>query len=418
MALAAPIRTPVITPSRPAAAFPRASAHPLAGRTVLQIIPELDAGGAERTAIDVAAGLAEVGARALVASEGGRLVGELQATGGVWVPFPAGTKNPLAMLLNVRRLARIAYHERADIIHARSRAPAWVGLGAARSLGIPFVTTFHGSYAGRSAAKRLYNSVMARGDVVIANSGFTAALLRTVYGASDERVVTLQRGTDLVEFSPASVSAERVDALRRRWEVAPHERIVLLAARLTGWKGQKILIEAAARLRDRGRRDVVFVLAGDHQGRDGYVKELDRLIAQRELSGTVRRVGHCADMPAAFLAASVVTAPSTEPEAFGRVAVEAQAMGTPVIVSDLGAVPETVLAPPDVGASSRTGWRVPAGDAAALADALDEVLALGASASEALSQRTRAHVERHFSLEKMVSGTLSVYGGLLAGQRQ
>ncbi|WP_346767055.1 glycosyltransferase family 4 protein [Enterovirga aerilata] len=390
--------------------------HPLAGRTILQIIPELEAGGAERTAIDVAAGLAEVGARALVASEGGRLVGELQAHGGVWIPFPARTKNPFAMLANVRRLARIAYHERADIIHARSRAPAWVGLGAARALGIPFVTTFHGSYAGRSAAKRLYNSVMARGDIVIANSAFTADLVRSAYGAEAERVVTLQRGTDLTEFSPAAVSAERVDALRRKWEVAPHERIVLLAARLTGWKGQKILIEAAARLRDRGRRDIVYILAGDHQGRDGYVKELDRLIGQRGLAGIVRRVGHCTDMPAAYLAASVVTVPSTEPEAFGRVAVEAQAMGTPVVVSNLGAVPETVLAPPETPASRRTGWRVPAGDPAALAEALDEVLGLGASAHEGLARRARAHVEQHFSLETMIAGTLSVYGKLLAGR--
>ncbi len=404
----------MITALRSGSAFPRSSVHPLAGRTILQIIPELDAGGAERTAIDVAAGLADVGARALVASEGGRLVGELQAHGGVWIPFPARTKNPFSMLANVRRLARIAYHERADLIHARSRAPAWVGLGAARALGIPFVTTFHGSYAGRSAPKRLYNSVMARGDTVIANSAFTASLVKSLYGADEERVVTLQRGTDLTEFSPAAVSPERVDALRRKWEVAPHERIVLLAARLTGWKGQKVLIEAAARLRDRGHRDLVYILAGDHQGRDGYVKELDRLITDRGLAGTVRRVGHCTDMPAAYLAASVVTVPSTEPEAFGRVAVESQAMGTPVVVSDLGAVPETVLAPPETPASARTGWRVPAGDPDALADALDEVMALGASAHESLSRRARVHVEQHFSLETMISGTLSVYGALLA----
>jgi glycosyltransferase involved in cell wall biosynthesis len=213
------------------------------------------------------------------------------------------------------------------------------------------------------------------------------------------------------------VAPERVEALRRAWGVAPHERIVLLAARLTGWKGQKVLIEAAAKLRDGGRRDIVYILAGDHQGRDGYVKELDRLIGDRGLAGMVRRVGHCADMPAAYLAASVVTVPSTEPEAFGRVAVEAQALGTPVVVSDLGAVPETVLAPPETPASRRTGWRVPAGDPGALADALDEVLGLGASAHEGLALRARSHVEQHFSLAKMISGTLSVYGELLARKR-
>jgi UDP-N-acetylglucosamine:LPS N-acetylglucosamine transferase len=145
----------------------------LAGRTVLQIIPELDAGGAERTAIDVAAALVNAGARALVASEGGRLVSELQARGGLWIPFPAKTKNPLKMALNVRRLRQLIRRERVDLVHARSRAPAWVALAAARKENVPFVTTYHGAYSGAGALKVLYNSVMARGDVVIANSGFT-----------------------------------------------------------------------------------------------------------------------------------------------------------------------------------------------------------------------------------------------------
>ncbi len=234
------------------AAFPSSQYHPLAGRTILQVIPELEAGGAERTAVDVAEGLADVGARSLVATEGGRLVGELQAKGGVWIPFPAATKNPFAMALNVRRLARICHREKVELIHARSRAPAWVGLGAARALGLPFVTTFHGSYAGRSSVKILYNSVMARGDAIIANSHYTADLIRSLYPQAAERIRVIHRGTDFGAFSPAAVAAERVDDLRRAWGVSPHERVVLLAARLTGWKGQKMLVEAAARLRDGG----------------------------------------------------------------------------------------------------------------------------------------------------------------------
>jgi glycosyltransferase involved in cell wall biosynthesis len=216
-------------------------------------------------------------------------------------------------------------------------------------------------------------------------------------------------------FSPSAVSPERVQALRRSWGVAPHERVVLLAARLTGWKGQKVLIEAAARLKQAGMADLAFVLAGDHQGRDAYVRDLDAMIASLGLDGVVRRVGHCTDMPAAFLTASVVTVPSIEPEAFGRSAVEAQAMGTPVVVSELGAVPETVLAPPQVAPWERTGWRVPAGNAAALAEAIAGALSLGASAREALAARARAHVERHFSLERMVSDTLDAYIDLLDG---
>jgi glycosyltransferase involved in cell wall biosynthesis len=399
-----------------AAAFPSSLTHPLAGRTILQIIPELEAGGAERTAVDVAAGLAHAGARALVATEGGRLVGELQTKGGIWVPFPAATKNPVSMLMNVRRLARICHEEGVSLVHARSRAPAWVGLGAARSLGLPFVTTYHGSYGGRSAVKVLYNSVMARGDVVIANSHYTADLIRASYPQASDRLRVVHRGTDFAVFTPSAVAPERIENLRKAWGVAPHERVVLLAARLTGWKGQKVLVEAAARLRDQGLADVGFILAGDPQGRDSYVRDLDNLIASRKLASVVRRVGHCTDMPAAFLAASVVTVPSTEPEAFGRSAVEAQAMGTPVVVSDLGAVPETVLAPPDVAPHERTGWRVPAGDADALAQAIGSALTLGATAKATLAARARAHVERHFSLERMVSDTLDVYSALLEGR--
>ncbi|MGV6874930.1 glycosyltransferase family 4 protein [Pseudochelatococcus sp. B33] len=389
--------------------------RPLNGRTILQIVPELEAGGAERTTVDIAAGLAEAGARALVATEGGRLVGELQANGGIWIPFPARTKNPLSMALNARKLIGICRREGVELIHARSRAPAWVALPAARALRLPFVTTYHGSYSGKSAVKVLYNSVMARGDVVIANSHYTAGLIEAAYPVSHGRVKVIHRGTDLSRYQPDKVAPERVEALRKAWGIAPYQRIVLLAARLTAWKGQRVLIEAADLLHRQGLADVVFVLAGDPQGRDGYVRQLDKDIGERGLGDVVRRVGHCTDMPAALLASAIVTVPSTEPEAFGRVAVEAQAMGTPVIVSDLGAVPETVLGPPEVPANERTGWRTPPGDAKALAEAITEVFALGASARHALTTRARRHAERHFSLEYMVNETLDVYEKLLAG---
>lgn len=386
---------------------------PLAGRTILQIIPELDAGGAERTTIDVAAALAEAGARPLVAAEGGRLVSELQARGGVWLPFPAKTKNPLAMAANVPKLARLIREEGVDLIHARSRAPAWVALAAARMTKRPFVTTYHGSYAGRSAVKVAYNSVMARGDVVIANSDYTADLINQHHPFARERVRVIHRGTDFRRFAAGVVDPARVASLRAQWGVEADARLVLLSARLTGWKGQKVLVEAAKRLVERGVTDVRYILAGDAQGRDGYVKELDDSIRRKGLEGIVRRVGHCEDMPAAFMASSVVVVPSTEPEAFGRVAVEAQAMGAPVVVSELGAAVETVLAPPRAPAAERTGWSVPAGDAEALADAVGEALALGATARDGLASRARAHVLKRFSLERMIAETLDVYAALL-----
>jgi glycosyltransferase involved in cell wall biosynthesis len=396
------------------APYGRGERASLAGRTILQIIPRIDAGGAERTTIDVAAALVAAGARALVASEGGRLTSELQAVGGLLIPFPAATKNPLSMMLNARRLARLIIAERVDIVHARSRAPAWVALMACRIARTPFVTTFHGAYAGRSALKLRYNSVMARGDVVIANSDYTAGLVARLYPWARARLRVIHRGTDFSKFTPGAVPSARVARLRKDWSVAPDERIVLMAARLTSWKGHKVLIGAARRLKEQGIEDVRYIMAGDAQGRGGYVRELDALIDKAGLKGIVSRVGHCADMPAAFLAASVVAVPSTAPEAFGRTAVEAQALGAPVVVSDLGAVSETVLSPPETAPDARTGWRVKAGDAQALAEALQAALALGASAREAMARRARTHVEGQFSLERMTRETLEAYVGLLA----
>ena len=392
--------------------YGRDALAPLQGRAILQIIPRLDAGGAERTTVDVAAALVRAGARALVACEGGRLASELQAVGGVHIPFPAASKNPLKMALNVRRLAKLMATERVDLLHARSRAPAWVGLAACRLARRPFVTTFHGAYGGTSPLKLRYNSVMARGDVVIANSRFTAAMVERLYPQARPRIKVVHRGTDLSAFAAGAVDPARVARLRASWGVAPDERVVLLAARLTGWKGQRILIEAARLLKARGLEDLRFILAGDAQGRDSYVRDLDALIDQGGLAGIVSRVGHCADMPAALLAATVVVVPSTEPEAFGRTAVEAQAMGALTIVSDLGAVPETVLAPPETRPEARTGWRVPAGDAAALAEAIDAAMRLGSSAREAVTRRARAHVEANFSLEAMTNATLAIYCGI------
>jgi glycosyltransferase involved in cell wall biosynthesis len=384
----------------------------IAGRTVLQIVPELQSGGAERSAIDVAQALAQAGARCLVAARGGRLVSELQSKGGVWMPFPATTKNPMAMFLNSVRLARVLRDEDVDIVHARSRAPAWVAYYAARQAGARFVTTYHSAYSGTSAIKLRYNSIMAAGDVVIANSQFTAQRIAQLHPEARERIAVVPRGVDLRQFSPQAVAPSRVEQLRAEWGVEPHCRIVLMPARLTARKGHFLMIEAARLLAAQGLEDVRFIFVGDARSQ-GFKREFEQRIVRAGLSGRARAPGFCADMPAAYLAAAVTVAPSIEPEAFGRVSVEAQAMGVPLVVSNIGAAAEVVLAPPQVRAHHATGWRVPPGDAVALADAVWEALTLAASAREALALRARDFVRNRFSVEGMCDATLDLYERLL-----
>ena len=378
--------------------------------TILQVVPELETGGVERTAVDIAEACKARGWRALVASQGGRLVGELERVGGEHIAMPLATKNPFVMAANAGRLAEIVRREGVSIIHARSRAPAWSALHAARKTGVSFVTTYHGAYGQTNALKGLYNSVMARGDAVIANSHFTAGLIRDRHGVSGERVTVIHRGTNIDEI--ANVPGERVAAIRAAWGVAERERVVLQLARLTAWKGQGVTIDAFAALDPALRADCVLILAGDAQGREGYVAQLEARISAHGLGGRIRLVGHCADVAAAMNAADVVAVSSIEPEAFGRAAVEAQAAGRPVIVSDLGAVPETVLAPPLVADAERTGWRIPANDPQTLAEKMREALTLDAAALNGLSARARTNAKR-FSLEAMCRATLDVYDRFL-----
>ena len=242
--------------------------RPIAGRTVMQIVPDLQSGGAERSAVDIAQALSQAGARSLVASRGGRMVSELQAKGGVWLPFPAATKNPFAMALNSVRLARIIRDEGVDIVHARSRAPAWVAYYAARQARARFITTYHSAYSGTSPIKLRYNAIMAAGDMVIANSQFTARRIARLHPEAAGRIAVIPRGVDLRQFSPFAVEPQRVERLRADWGVEPHQRVVLLPARLTARKGHFVLIEAAKRLVAQGFDDVRFIFVGDARSDD------------------------------------------------------------------------------------------------------------------------------------------------------
>jgi glycosyltransferase involved in cell wall biosynthesis len=352
--------------------------------------------------------LAQQGFAAVVATESGRMLNELADVGGDWVPFPANAKAPHKILANAFRLRNIVRRQNIKLIHARSRAPAWSARLAARMTDTPFVTTYHGIYNAKNAFKRYYNSVMARGDAVIANSEWTAAHVAREYRFKPKRLVVIPRGVDFKRFDAAIVSAERIGALRNRWGITGDETVILLPGRLTRWKGQAVLIDALARLKNAGALgNTRAVLVGDSQGRSGYEAELTGRIAANGLEGIATLAGHVNDMPAAYLAADIVVSASTDPEAFGRVAAEAGAMERPVIATDHGGAREIVI--PD-----RSGLMVEPGDPASLAAALRTLIDGGNAKRRAMGAAARAHIAERFTVERMCADTLALYRDLLA----
>lgn len=376
-------------------------------RVILQVAPELSAGGVERTVLEVTEAIVQAGGRALLASRGGRLEAEFERLGGELFRMDAKSRNPLTIRINEGKLRQIIREEKVDLVHARSRAPAWSAYAAARAEGVPFVTTYHGAYSGTSGLKRAYNSVMAKGDVVIANSNWIAEHIRNVHETPADRIVTIPRGVDLAEFDPRAVAPARVEAIRQGWGLLGDKRLTLfLPGRLTEWKGQGLAIDAFAALAPDERAGMVLVLAGDPQGRDRYVEELQHRITALDIEASVIIAPHITDMAAAYLAADIVLAPSTRPEAFGRVAAEAAAMERPVIVSDHGGGRETVI-------EYETGARVTPGDASALSGALRAMIGLGPTVRASMGAAGRAHVIRHFSKRGLQTATLTVYKRLL-----
>ncbi|MDE8344831.1 MAG: glycosyltransferase family 4 protein [Acidocella sp.] len=372
-------------------------------RTILQLLPKLDTGGAERVVIEIADGLRAAGHKCLIAAQPGPLLGAAARTGAQIVPLALDTKSPLAIRRNAGRIARVIAAHKVDLVHAHSRAPAWSGYWAARAQKIPFVTTYHGTYSEASGLKRRYNAIMARGDRVIAVSDYIAGLIRARYGTGDDRLRVILGGVDLIKFDPAAVVGDRVTRMGRDWRVSMGEPTIMLPGRLTSWKGQSLLIAALAKL---SHREAIVVLAGDAQGRDAYVGQLLAQAAQLGVSDRLRLAGHHEDMPAAMMLADIVVNASTDPEAFGRVIVEAQAMGRIVIAADHGGARETII-------PGETGFLFSPGDAQALAAAIDTALVMTPENRLEWAQRARAHVAAHYSLAAMQADTLAVYAELL-----
>jgi glycosyltransferase involved in cell wall biosynthesis len=369
------------------------------------VLPALVTGGVERGTADIAAALVRAGWDAIVASTGGPMVHEIERAGARHVTLPLAAKNPLTMRRNIARLRDLIEREQVDIVHARSRAPAWSAFFAARQTKRHFITTFHNTYGGGNRLKRFYNSIMSSGERVIAISEFVGEHAGRVYGVGPERLRVIPRGVDLARFDPETVSPSRLVALARAWRLKDDVPVVMLPGRVTRWKGHFDVIEAVARM-ERPALQVLFVGADEQKPK--YRDSLTRRIEALGLGGLFHIVGDCRDMPAAFKLADVIISASTAPEGFGRVAVEAQAMGRPVIATDHGGSRETIL-------DHETGWLVPPGDPDALAKAITTAIGLGPDERVAMAARARAWVGEKFDTAFMCDATLSVYEEVLFG---
>ncbi|MGE0109817.1 MAG: glycosyltransferase family 4 protein [Bdellovibrionales bacterium] len=382
-------------------------------KTILQIIPALGTGGAEQAVVDIAAALHKRGDRALIVSSGGRRVEEVERLGGLHITKPVNTKNPLKIIQHAFWLAYLIRQESVDLVHVRSRAPAWSAYLACQMTKRPFVTTFHAAYNFSCRIKKSYNRVMARGVRVIAISDYIADHIKSHYHLPDERVVVINRGIDVALYARAAVTEARRDALRVAWNL-PHKEqmsVVLFPARLSPIKGHKLIIEAMALLKKEGTALPLLLFVGDDQGRTSYSQSLRDMIAKEGLEDHVRLVGPCADMAAAYSLADLVLTPSQVPEGFGRTPVEAMALGVPVIASNIGATKDTVL-------EGQTGWLLPPDEPLLWAAQIKAALAMDQDSRNTMVQRARMHVEQHFGLFQMVQKTLALYDELMKNKER
>lgn len=394
-------------PMKPADAA--ATARPL---TVLIVAPTLHAGAADAGALDLARILTGNRHRAIVVSNGGRLEDDVTAAGAEFIRLDVADFNPIFIARAAFALARIVRKRRCDVIHAHGRAAAWAGYVVSRVTGVPLITTWYKGYREQNVFKRLYNSAMVRGARVIAVSDQLAELIVERYSVPTDRIAVVPASIDMARFDPGAIAADRLDVIRRAWGVAPDTKVILVVGRMLRRKGHHVAIKAVHRLKERGLKDFVCVFVGEDQGRTRYTGELWDLISSTGTTDVVRLVGEVDDMPAAYAAATVVVSAAVQPEGLQRAILEAQAMARPVVVSDLAAGPELVLAPPAVTEDRMTGLRVPAGDEAALAAALIRLFSLSDMARAAIGTRGRVWVATQFDAPSVARATLEIYADI------
>ena len=373
---------------------------------VLQVIPKLGYGGAETGCYDIAHYLPENNCESFIVTSGGELLKFVDKKKVKIITLPVHSKNPLLIIFNSLALIGIILFHNISIIHARSRAPAWSCLLASKLTGRKFVTTFHGTYNFNNNFKKFYNSVMVRSNLIIAGSNFIFSHIKEKYSNyldAEKKLRVIFRGINVDYFDPTTKMEEDEKKLLNKWEIKKDKKIILLPGRLTSWKGQEVFIEAINLVNiDLGYEAFNVVILGNDQGRDLYKKKLIRLAEQYRMKNQIRFIDHCKDMALAYKVSDIVVSASIEPEAFGRVAVEAQSMEKPIIASNIGGSNETII-------DEKTGFLFESGDAKSLSQKILKVLNLDETSLKSIGAEGRKNIIQKFNVEKMCFSTYSEY---------
>ena len=377
---------------------------------VLQVIPKLGYGGAETGCYDIAHYLPENDCGSFIVTSGGELLKFIDKKKVKIIKLPVHSKNPLIIFINFLALVAIIVVKNISIVHARSRAPAWSCLLAAKITGRKFVTTFHGTYNFNNKIKKFYNSVMVRSDLIIAGSNFIFSHIKdnyTKYLNAKKKLLVIFRGINVDYFDPTTKLDSDEKKLLKKWQIEKNKKIILLPGRLTGWKGQEVFIEAINLVNiELGYEAFYAVILGSDQGRDLYKKKLIRITEQHRLNNQVKFIDHCNDMALAYKVSDIVISASIEPEAFGRVAVEAQSMEKPIIASDIGGSNETII-------DEKTGFLFESNNAKSLSKKILKVLSMDETLLQSIGKEGRKNIIQKFNVEKMCFSTYSEYKRIL-----
>ena len=377
---------------------------------VLQVIPKLGYGGAETGCYDIAHYLTENNCKSFIVTSGGELLKFVDKKKVKVFRLPVHSKNPLLILINALILIGIILINNISIVHARSRAPAWSCLLATKLTGRKFVTTFHGTYNFKNNLKKVYNSVMTRSDLIIAGSNFIFSHIKQNYSKylnDKKKLLVIFRGINIDYFDPTTKVENEENKLLKTWEINENKKIILMPGRLTYWKGQELFLEAINLVNIQlGYQAFYAVILGDDQGRDLYKKKLVRVTEQFRITKQVKFIDNCKDMALAYKVADIIVSASIEPEAFGRVSVEAQSMQKIIIASNLGGSNETVI-------DEKTGYLFKSGDAKSLSEKILKVLNLDEITIKSLGIEGRKNVINKFNVEKMCFSTYSEYKKLI-----